>query len=196
MVVRFVELGVPAIGRPQRVVSDEDDVLVSYWPIGTSYYGINFQSRETAVEDFRAGNITWGMKTWVMHEVLELVRPGDPYSILGFWNEEKRFVGWYANLQDPMRRTSIGYDSRDHALDVIIGEDLASWIWKDEHELTALVELNLFTQEKAAEIRANGEAVVDMVRNGQAWWGDWRDFEPDPSWPIPELPDGWDVLPT
>ena len=23
---------------------------------------------------------------------------------------------------------------------------------------------------------------------------EWRDWRPDPAWPIPRLPDGWDVL--
>jgi uncharacterized protein len=24
---------------------------------------------------------------------------------------------------------------------------------------------------------------------------DWQDWRPDPRWPVPELPDGWDVDP-
>jgi hypothetical protein len=180
--------------RPQIVVEDTGDLLASYWPIGTRWYHPDFATRETAMDEFEAGTVRWAITPWVMHEVLELVRPDDPYAILGFWNQEKKFVGWYVNLQEPMRRTTIGYDSRDRDLDVIVGEDLASWILKDEHELEWSVGMGFRTPEEATQIRADGDAVVEMVKNGQAWWGAWRDFEPDPSWPIPELPDGWDRM--
>jgi hypothetical protein len=184
----------PVIGRPQTVVSDSDGVLVSYWPIGTKWFGPDFADRETAMDEVVAGSVRWKIKTWQLHNVLEIVRPDDPYSVLGFWNEDGKFVGWYINLQDPMRRTSIGFDSRDHYLDLIVGEDLASWIWKDEHELEWGVQMGFFTPDEAIQFRQNGEAVVDLVKNGRAWWGEWRDFVPDPSWAIPELPHGWDVM--
>ena len=63
-----------------------------------------------------------------------------------------------------------------------------SWSWKDEHELEAASRLGRFSPDEAAAIRAEGERVI------AAWpfptgWEDWR---PDPSWPIPQLPEGWD----
>jgi predicted RNA-binding protein associated with RNAse of E/G family len=112
---------------------------------------------------------------------------------MGFWNEQGTFVGWYANLQDPLRWTRFGYDTRDHALDVIIGEDLSSWMLKDEDELAMSVQMGLYTPEEGREIERNGQAVIDMIKAGEAWWGEWRSFEPDPSWPIPVFPDGWDL---
>jgi hypothetical protein len=186
--------GAPVTARPQRVIEDSAGLLVSYWPIGTMWYHPNFANRETATQEVEDGSVKWEITPWTDHEVLELVRPGDPYAILGFWNAQRTFVGWYANLQEPMRRTAIGFDSRDHDLDVIIGEDLASWILKDEHELEWSVSVGLRTREEAVQITADGKAVVEMVRSGNAWWGKWRDFESDPAWPVPDLPSGWDVL--
>jgi uncharacterized protein len=187
-------LGTPVVGRPMTVASDEGGVLATYLAIGTRCYMPLFADRATAVDEMSRGDVTWGEKTWVEHNAIVLVRPGDPYSVYGMWNEEKKFVCWYVNLQDPMVPTAIGYDSRDHFLDLVVGEDLASWMWKDEDELASGVAMGFFTSEDAAQFKRNGEAVIELVKNGQAWWSDWRDFEPDPSWPIPELPAGWDKL--
>ena len=55
-------------------------------------------------------------------------------------------------------------------------------------ELEDAIRLGRFSPDEAATIRAEGENVV------AAWpfptgWEEWR---PDPAWPIPQLPDGWD----
>lgn len=192
IVERGIFGGGVVFARPSVVVAHTDEVLASYVPIGTRYHGIQPSSRETVMDEFRRGELRWGENTWHSHDVLILVRPDDPYSICGFWNEERTFVAWYVNLQDPMRLTPIGYDTRDHLLDIIVGEDLASWLWKDEDELEASVDLGLFDAEERDAIRRNGEAVVSMIEDGGAWWGDWRSFAPDPAWPVPELTTGWD----
>lgn len=180
--------------RPQTVVEHNDEVIASTVRIGTKYYGAQFQKRETAYEELAGGGLRWGTSTWNQNNVLVLVRPTDPYSVMGFWNEAGAFVGWYINLQDPLRWTPIGYDSKDHTLDLIVGEDLASWMWKDEHELVMAVDMGLYTKDEAVQIRANGEAVIELVKRGDIWWRDWRDRVPDLTAPIPSLPDGWDAL--
>jgi len=192
IVERHLMFGVPIFGRPLTVVSDGDGVLATYLAIGTPMFGAIFDDRATAMDEIATGSVRWGERTWVQHNVLCLVRAADPYTAMAFWNEEGTFVSWYINLQDPMRRTAIGFDSRDHFLDLIVGEDLASWMWKDEHELDAGVKMGIFSPEEAATFRRNGEEVVDLVSRGEAWWGEWRDWAPDPSWPIPMLPEDWD----
>lgn len=57
------------------------------------------------------------------------------------------------------------------------------------------VEVGLFTAEKAKAIRAEGESVIARVE-AEAWpfdvnWSDWR---PDPEWPLPRVPAGWDEI--
>ncbi len=180
--------------RPHRVVAHDNGVLAIYLPVGTRYYGIQPKSRDSVYDEFSRGELTWGENEWHTHNVLTLVRPGDPYSILGFWNQVGDFVAWYANLQDPLQWSTIGYDTRDHVLDLIIGEDLASWLWKDEQELDAAVELGLHSKEEAAEIRRNGEAVIAMIEAGDTWWRGWRDFVPDASWSVPVLTKGWNEV--
>ncbi len=192
IVERGVFFGSVFFARPLTVVSHTDGVLASYLAIGTEFYGAMASSRETIIDEFGRGELVWGKKAWVEHNALVLVRPDDPYSVMGFWNEAGAFVCWYVNLQDALRWTPIGYDTRDHTLDLIVGEDLSSWMWKDEHEMVATVGLGMYTAEEAESFRRNGEAVIELVESGNIWWRDWRDWAPDPSLPIPTLPDGWD----
>ena len=110
------------------------------------------------------------------------------------WNEAGEMVCWYINLQEPMRRSRIGYDTRDQLLDIVFSPDLSSWTWKDENELEEAIGYGFFTQERADAVRRAGEEVIELVERGDAWWTRWNDWAPDPTWPIPALPDDWDVL--
>ncbi|MFI9640691.1 hypothetical protein ACIG87_11590 [Micromonospora sp. NPDC051925] len=48
----------------------------------------------------------------------------------------------------------------------------------------------------AAAIRAEGDRIADLLDAGQRWWDTgWADWRPDPSWPVPRLPAGWDSVP-
>jgi len=105
-----------------------------------------------------------------------------------------RFLGWYVNLETPWRRTALGYDSTDHLLDIWVDPD-RRWRWKDENHLAEAVEIELFSQEQAREFRAEGERVIEQI---EAWSGPfdegWEIWRPDPTWPLPSVPDGWDRL--
>ncbi len=186
--------GTILFARPVTVVTHTDELLATYLPVGTRYHGLLFENRENAYADFFAGNVPLGEKVWNTNNVLILVRPDDAYSILGFWHETGNFVAWYVNLQEPMRLHEAGYDTQDQALDIVVGEDLRSWMWKDEHELAMCVEVGLYTQEKADAIRRAGEEVIADLDRGEAWWREWRSFVPDPAPELPELPDGWNAV--
>ena len=44
-----------------------------------------------------------------------------------------------------------------------------------------------------AAVWAEGRRVIKIAEAGEfPFDGTWTDFRPDPSWPIPELPPGWD----
>jgi predicted RNA-binding protein associated with RNAse of E/G family len=82
----------------------------------------------------------------------------------------------------------------DHLLDVVIDPDL-SWRWKDEEELEEAVRLGLLTRQAADGIRAEGERVIAQLEAREPPFCDgWERWRPDPAWPIPELPAGWDEL--
>jgi hypothetical protein len=164
---------------PVRVVEDGGDVLAVYWAEGTRYvfgpHGWPFDNEHP-----------WSQPgTWRGHGVLALMKPGDGYSIWHFWKgEERRFAGWYVNMQEPFRRDGLSYLTQDQELDIWIEPDGTSR-WKDEQELEDWVPRGRFTREEVAEIRRVGEQLL-------ADWPfptGWEDWRPDPSWPVPELPD-------
>src|SRR5205085_851562 len=93
------------------------------------------------------------------HNRVVWIAPFDQAHMLGlFWNVERdEFVGYYVNLQEPLRKSSaMCFDSFDHTLDIVIAPD-SSWRWKDSDELDFAVELGLHNATEARQIRAEGE---------------------------------------
>ena len=128
----------------------------------------------------------WSLEpTAASRDSLGLARTGEHHSIWHFWAGE-RFTHWYVNLEEPLRRSRVGFDTFDHKLDLIVEAD-GSWRWKDEDELGEAAWRGILDAEG---VRAEGERVL------AAWpfptgWEDWR---PDHAWPVPELPEGWDAI--
>lgn len=132
---------------------------------------------------------------WTETHVLSFAEPGRPHAVLAFWDAAWTFLGWYVNLQTPLTPTPLGFDYLDQELDAWIDPDDASWSWKDEDELERSVRAGIWTPDDAARIRREGEAVVDRVLERRPPFDrDWRGWRPDPAWPAPELPPGWDVV--
>jgi uncharacterized protein len=127
--------------------------------------------------------------------ILSFAWPDTPYSVL-LWAAEDRRRVWYVNLEDTLQRTPIGFDTVDHVLDVLIELDRSSWRWKDEEELQQAVRDGLFSVEEAAAFHEWGSRAVDRIISKEPPFDrDWEDWRPDPAWPLPELPAGWDADP-
>ena len=127
---------------------------------------------------------------WTGTHALRLLRPGAAHCVYLFWaGADWAFQGWYVNLQEPYARSRLGFDTRDHALDIVVEPD-GTWRWKDEDDLELATRFGMFTPAEAAAIRADGERVL-------AEWPfptGWEEWRPDPSWPLPALPAGWDAV--
>lgn len=141
--------------------------------------------------NFRSYEEGWDHErfVWRDNHVLWLARPDEPYSLNVFWNGEWSFLGWYVQLQEPLRRSRLGFDTRDHLLDITV-EPGGSWAWKDEEELARAVELGAFSPGEASAVRATGERVIAA----RPWPTGWEEWRPDPRWKLPQLPAGWDVV--
>ena len=127
--------------------------------------------------------------------VLSFAWPDTPYSILLLSDPDGSPRGWYVNLQTPLERTPIGFDTVDHLLDVLIPLDRSSWSWKDEDELAEGISLGLFTEEDEGALRYWGERAVEHVLLRLPPFDEpWEDWRLDPAWPQPELPPGWDAV--
>jgi hypothetical protein len=135
-----------------------------------------------------------GDARWVDSSVLWLARPGAAHAIGVFWQgDDREFVGWYGNLQAPLQRTPIGFDTSDRVLDVTIAPN-RSWQWKDEDEFTIVQERGVVSSAEAVAIRAEGERVIAALEaNHWPFNAGWERWRPDPAWPIPSMPDGWDI---
>jgi hypothetical protein len=129
-------------------------------------------------------------------ETIHVHVPGDPFWVIRRW-ESAAYVGWYINLAAPWTRTSIGFDTEDHKLDITVADDMSAWRWKDEDGLAWMVDRGRYSPEQAATIRANGLVAVErMERREPPFHGDWSELKPDPSWGVPELAHAWDDVAT
>ncbi len=120
------------------------------------------------------------------HDQVCVARRGRRHSIYHFWTSDGALDHWYVNFEQPLRRTPLGFDTFDEKLDLIVQPD-GSYRWKDEHELEQAAAAGLLD---ASEVRAEAARVLDEWPFPTGW-EDWR---PDPSWPAPVLPVGWDVV--
>ena len=167
------------------VVADEPELLVSYLPEGAVF--------AFPTMDHELGPHPWqGRGAWDGHGVLMLQRPGERYAVWHFWHGgEREFSGWYVNLQEPFRRTPIGYDTHDLELDVWIPAG-GGWSFKDDELLDVRVAEGRFTAAEAVAIRSLGAEIGAMLDAGEQWWDpSWSRWAPPPTWKVPAPADGW-----
>jgi hypothetical protein len=179
-------------------VHDGDDYIALYTAVGTSLKGqatrdgekitreIPFAEREKLIGGFADF-------TWTGNHALMLYQPGRMCAISLFWREpDWEFVAYYGNIQAPLVRTHLGFDTADYLLDVWIHPDL-TWEWKDEDEWELAREHNLIDADLLDEVRREGERIIADVES-RAWPFDagFESWRPDPSWEIPRLPANWD----
>jgi hypothetical protein len=180
--------------RPVIVVADAPDQAILYLPIGARV-AVALDEHE---HQLRLPDRPWHMGS---HEIrtrsaLSFAWPDTPYAVLLLRGANGDVEGWYVNIQEPLRRTALGFDTVDHALDVLIPADRSAWTWKDEDELAEAIDAGLFTEHEAIAFRAAGErGAVRVVQGEPPFDHDWLTWRPDPSWGTPQLPVGWDTLP-
>lgn len=177
--------GRPWLGQPVIVVEDSDELLALFVTGGSE---LAFPEG-----DWPGGVHPWsGRERWTGHGVLQLQRPGEAHAVWVFWQGPNReLAAWYVNLQAPFRRTSVGVDTQDHELDIVIEPD-GSWSWKDEEHVDGWIKKGRWTVEEVAAIRAEGDRIAVELDAGRRWWSDaWASWRPDPSWPVPALPRDW-----
>jgi hypothetical protein len=187
IVRREVWRGEPYGAWGGHAVLDDDHLLVLYMPPGSP---LEFS------HDFFGAPHPWGrQRRWRGHGVLQLQRPGEMHAVWVFWDGPSRdLAAWYVNIQEPFRRTSIGIDTQDLELDIVIDPD-GSWVVKDDEQLEPWVERGRYTEAEVAAIRDEGARVVAELEAGRRWWSDeWAAWRPDPAWPVPELPEGWKTV--
>ena len=179
---RSVKDGNVLFAQAMRVVRDDDDLVALYVSPGTQFK--------------RWADSAFETHTWSVNRVLILYRPGKAHSVGLFWRDEDGVLAyWYVNLEQPWQRSSRGFDSWDHVLDLVVAPDLSSWHWKDEKEFAAALREGSITNAEADAIRTEAEDAIADIRRRASTYSDGREtWLPDPGWPIPELPANWRVV--
>jgi hypothetical protein len=117
--------------------------------------------------------------------------------VWAYWaGPERTFLGWYVNIQMPYRRTSIGIDSLDLELDLLVSPTYEVSV-KDEAHVERSAALGRFSMEAAARIHEVGADVRALIEGGDRWWDErWSEWEPPPELlRPPPLPHGWADVP-
>ena len=187
--------------RPKRVVQDDGDLVALWFPRGTRWMAPIDDPRrewdgdrgerlaECAVRgEWLHRELEWDVDT------LSLMRPGAWHALWVSWLPNGEHWGWYVNLQRPFRRSRLGFETMDLALDLIIDAD-GSWRWKDEDELETFVERGVFEPDLPARLRAEALGVVELAEHRGGPFGEpWPEWRPEAEWQPPELPSGWNRL--
>jgi hypothetical protein len=179
---------------PANVVQDTPELIAYYLCAGAN--GKNTRHRVTPIEMLDANKINIVDHQWHRTDVLMLVVPGEAFSVYFMWETgTKNLDCIYINLQEPTRRTSIGFDSMDNVLDVVIHPDMNEWKWKDEDEFEEAQRVGFYSREQARQIRADGEKAIEMVMSRRrSIYEKWKLWEPDPQWALPLLSQQWDRI--
>jgi Protein of unknown function (DUF402) len=187
--------------RPVRVVRDREGLVALWFPRRT-WWKAPTTPPEREPERTRRERLANAAqhRDWVFRDAkwdvdtLMLVREGDWHGIWVSWLPTGEPWGWYVNLQEPVRRTPIGFSTMDLMLDVIVELD-RSWRWKDEDELALFVGRGLLDEAVAERVRAEG---LEVARRAEAdeppFSQPWHEWRPPPTWTLPELRPDWDEL--
>jgi Protein of unknown function (DUF402) len=181
---REVWRGLPWSALATNVIEDSSELFAVHVPIGAPF---------GFVDDHPLGIHPWSkVSGWSGQDIVMAQRPGERYSIW-FFGEVI-----YINLQDSPTRTSIGFDTFDHELDIIALPD-GTWSFKDDEKLETSIELGRFDANEIAEIRHEGARIGALLDSGNTWWtqpgADFRHWTAPNSFLVPSLPLDWQSSP-
>ena len=141
-----------------------------------------------------AGDWTATDSSWFGGGALMIAGRHAAHAIWVMWDEAAEFAGWYVNLEEPRRRTSLGFDTTDMRW-TSSSVPTTHGTGRTRQSSPKQSEVGLFASEQARAIRAEGERVFARVESWSPPFDDgWEHWRPDPDWPLPSLPEGWERL--
>ena len=186
--------------RPLIVVDDAEEQTLLWIPHGTRRKVPLTPPHRTDPPDIHARTIeNLHHRDWVLGDhrwdvsSLWILTPGRWHSTWVSWRPDGSHLGWYVNLQRPMRRNAVGFEAMDLMLDVVAEPDL-SWRWKDRDEFDEIVRRGIFDEGLARKVMSEAIAVIDDIEHRKPPFdSDWPGWRPDATWGLPSLADGRDL---
>lgn len=179
---------------PTIVIQDSPELIVLYMPAGVR--GKNVDHKPATNELFLANKLNVINFQWQRTDVLMVIVPDDSFSTYLMRDTiTKELDCWYVNLQEPIRRTPIGFDTMDNMLDVVINPDMSAWRWKDDDEFAEAQKIGFYSAEKAREIWIEGERAVQLItKERRDLYKKWEMWQANPEWELPILSLEWQKL--
>jgi hypothetical protein len=187
--VRYVFRGELHCACPVVVVEDTAERLILFTPMGSLTQRGDIDLATGRFETVRP-------HVWHTTDSLKILEPGAGFSIAAMYRGGGGpFICWYIDLLEPWRRAGGGIATWDLTLDIVAAPDL-SWRMKDEDHFARIQELGWVTPEEARGIRRNADRVIARIESKAPPFNEpWPDWRPDPSWPMPVLPEDWARVP-
>ncbi|OKI95101.1 DUF402 domain-containing protein [Kitasatospora sp. CB01950] len=201
---RDVHAGRVWTAKPQRVVADTGHVLtLACWPGIEGLAPTTWTEalctgddtvREQGLHHLAAGTWTLGPHRWERTAVLSHYLAGEWFSVHCFQDAATGTpISWYVNFELPYRRRPGGIDTMDLALDLVATPDLTDHHFKDRDEYARLRRLGVVDDHLDRQVQqACGRAIAMLDNHAGPFATGWPAWTPDPSWPLPLLPDGAD----
>jgi hypothetical protein len=185
------------VALPVRIVEDRDDLTILYTAIGTPMKAEataegRVMSRDVAPwlerQSLTRGYVDW---QWTGNHSLAIHQPGSLVSTWLLFRPDWTLNAWYVNLQAPLERTPVGFDTADYMLDLVVQPDM-TWEWKDTDEFADCRAHGLLPDDLLDAVQAAGEAMIPIIEaRGFPFDAGFESWRPDPAWSVPELPSNW-----
>jgi hypothetical protein len=166
--------------RPVTVQEDSDTQIVTWLAPGTSIdYPVGVKHGRTCISMWLSGE--WDLYPKEFHPpgVLRIAPCDAPYEVFAPMIDGG-VQWWYVNFQRPLRRTTLGFDTMDEMLDLVVSPDCREWQRKDADEMEVAVDMGFLSRSDAQRIERNCHAVEKSLARGDVPWDrTWATWRPD-----------------
>ena len=186
--------GVVWNAMPMRVIADAPARTVLYQAPDTAFRGARTPDG-AKIRDFSAKWESMDL-VWAGGSLIRLIEPDTWQCVDVEFDAAGNFAGWYVNFQEPVRRTTLGFDTVDLVLDLVVAPDRA-WSLKDEDDFERAASAGHVQQRAAGQVRVAAERMISVVESGGPPFNErhWLNWRPPPHWTVPALPANWAALP-
>lgn len=183
---------------PMHTVTDDGETYVGWTPPGTEirYWATadGADPRDLPLAERFLAPLSTATRFWRGTGVLRVIPRSAGYHVIHFWDDERRFLSWYVNLETPKVEHGDLLDTVDSHLDLLVRPDGAVR-WKDVDEAEAAVAAGAMSADVLDRAWRTGRAVEAQLATWPDPIGAWTDFVPPDVGAIPFDPRWEDVTP-